>query len=131
MVFSGQVQDAVQEQDADFVAQGVAMLGSLAGGGLERDGEVAGVLPGNLIRGGKAEDVGSFVFAAEGFVEALELGVGGEQDFDFAVETDEGTGAVEEAREAGLAEGRKCFEGTTWRFDGDHRRVRLFYRSAL
>jgi hypothetical protein len=46
VVLAGEVEEAVEEEDANFVAQGVAVGGGLAGGGFERDGEVAGVFSG-------------------------------------------------------------------------------------
>jgi hypothetical protein len=43
VVFAGEVEEAVEDENFDFVGQGVAVGGGLAGGGFERDGEVAGV----------------------------------------------------------------------------------------
>jgi hypothetical protein len=106
VVEAGEVKQAVEEEDADLVAEGVAEGVGLADGGVEGDGEVAGVVRGELGRGGEAEDVGGLVFAAEGAVEAAELGVGGEEDFDLAGEADGGAGTVEEAGEAGFRERR-------------------------
>jgi len=106
----------VEEEDFELGLQGVVVLGGLAGGGLERDGEVAGV--GGLLAGREAEDVGGLVLVAELLVEALDVCVGGEEDFDLAGQADEGAGAVEETRESGLAGGG---EERTWRVDGDHR----------
>ena len=74
----------MEDEDAYLVAQGVTVGCGLAGGGFEGDGEVPGVGVSDLGGRGKAEDVGGFVFAAEGFVEAAEGGVVGEQNFDFA-----------------------------------------------
>ncbi len=68
--------------------------------------------------GGKTEDVGGPVLAAKGSVEALELGVRGEQDGWRRGEADEGAGAIEEARQGWPEE---CCLRTTWRVDGDHR----------
>ncbi len=99
MVFAGEVEEAVEEEDAELVAERVVVLGGLAGGGFERDGEVAGVGGCDLRRCGEAEDVGGLVLVPKLLVEAFELGVGGEEDFDRAGEADGGAGAVEEARE--------------------------------
>ena len=65
-------------------AQGVAVLGCLAGGGVERDGQIAGVGGGKLRWCGEAENIGGLVFVAKVSVEAFEFCVGGEEDFDFA-----------------------------------------------
>ena len=99
MVFSGEVQEAVEDEDADFLAEGVAVGGGLAGGGVEGDGEVAGVMLRDLWGGGEAEDVGGLVLAAKVFVEAAEFGVGGEEELDFTGKGEERAGAVEEAGE--------------------------------
>jgi hypothetical protein len=112
VVEAGEVKQAVEEEDADLVAEGVAEGLGLAGGGVERDGEIAGMVGGDLERSGEAEDVGGFVFAAEGAVETTEFGVGGEENFDLAGEADSGAGAVEEAREAGFREG--WFDGVAF-----------------
>jgi hypothetical protein len=101
VVEAGEVKQAVEEEDADLVAEGVAEGVGLADGGVEGDGEVAGVVRGELGRGGEAEDVGGLVFAAERFVETTECGVVGEQDLDLASEADGKAGAVKEARQTG------------------------------
>ena len=116
MVFAAEMEEAVEEEDFDLDFEGVVEGSGLAGGGVEGDGEVAGVLGGDFEGRGEAEDVGGLIFAAVGAVEALELGVGGEEDVDFALEADGGAGTVEEARESRLRDG-----GITWGFDGDHR----------
>ena len=104
VVEAGEVEQAVEEQDADLDVEGVAEGGGLAGGSVERDGKVAG-MDCELSRGrGEAEDVGGFVLAAVGAVEALERGVAGEEDVDLAGKAYGGAGAGEEAREAGLRE---------------------------
>ncbi len=106
MVQAGEMEEAVEEEDAEFGGEGVAMRGGLAGGGIEREGEVAGVLVGGGEagdgEGGEAEDVGGLVLIAEGLVEAFEFGVGGEEDVDAASEADGGAGTVEEARQGWL-----------------------------
>ena len=108
VVEAGEVQEAVEEENAEFGFEGVAVFGGLAGGGVEGDSEVAGVLVGLREAGdgvgGEAEDVGGFVFVTEGAVEAFKLGVGCEQDGDGAGEGDGRAGAVEEAREDWLVE---------------------------
>ena len=78
----------------------MAVGGGLAGGGVERDGEVAGVLGAKFCGRGEAEDVGGFVLAAEALLRLAEVGVVGEQDVDCASHADGETGAVEEARQA-------------------------------
>ena len=89
----------------------MAVGGGLTGGGFERDGEVARVFFCEFRGCGKAEDVGGFVFAAEGLVELAEGGVAGEEDVDFAAEADGEAGAVEEAREGGGREARFAERG--------------------
>jgi hypothetical protein len=46
VVLAGEVEEAVEEEDANFVAQGVAVGGGLTGCGFERDGEIARVFDG-------------------------------------------------------------------------------------
>ena len=64
------MEETVEQKNSYLVAQGVAVGGGLAGGSFERDGKVACLRVGDLCRRGKAQDVGGFIFAAEGFVEA-------------------------------------------------------------
>ena len=101
-----EVEEAVEEEDAEFGLKRVTEAGGLSSGGFEGDGEVAGVLVGGgkagLGRGGEAENVGGHVFSAIGAIETLQLGIGGEQDVHGADKTDGGAGAVEEAGEGGL-----------------------------
>ena len=101
MIEAGEVEEAVEEEDSYFVAQGVAVGGGLTGGCFKGDGEVSGVGVGDLVGSGEAEDVGGLVFAAKRFVETTEGGVVGEQDLDLASEADGKAGAVKEARQAG------------------------------
>jgi hypothetical protein len=101
VIFAGEVEEAVEDEDFDLVGERVAVGGGLPGGGFERDGEVAGVLGGEGGGRGKAEDVGRFIFAAESFVEVAEGRVVGEEDVDLAWEADCGAGAVEESRKSG------------------------------
>src|SRR5437868_4869831 len=101
MIFAGEVEEAVKDEDFDFVGERVAVSGGLTCGGFERDGEVAGVLGCECGGRGEAEDVGRFIFAAEGFIEVAEGGVVGEEDVDLAWEADCSAGAVEEARKGG------------------------------
>ena len=54
VVFAGEVEEAVEDEDFDFVGERVAVGGGLAGGGFERDGEVAGVFVGELRWRGEA-----------------------------------------------------------------------------
>lgn len=101
VVFAGEMEEAVEEEDFYFVGEGVAVRGCLAGGGVERDGEVTCVFFGELVRRREAEDVGGFIFAAKGFIELAEGGVGGEKNVYLTSETYGETGAIEEARQAG------------------------------
>jgi len=90
VVFTGQVKQTVEEEDFNFDLEGMGEVGGLAGGGVERDGEVAGVLFFERAAregvGGKAEDVGGLIFPTKGAVEALEFGVGGKENVNMAGE---------------------------------------------
>jgi hypothetical protein len=116
VVKAGEVEETVEEEDSYLVAQGVAVGYGLAGGGLERDGEVAGVVVRDFSGGWETEDVGGFVFAAKRSVEASEGGVVGEQDFDFAGESDGRASTVEEA---GQARAGQSFKAGKW-LDRNH-----------
>jgi hypothetical protein len=104
VVLAGEVEESVEEEDFYLVVESVAVGGGLAGGGIKRDGKVAGVLAGECGGRGEAEDVSGFVLAAEVLVKLAEGGVVGEQDVDCAFDADGGAGAVEEAHEAGVGE---------------------------
>ena len=101
VIETGEVEEAVEEEDSYFIAQRVAVGDGLTGGGFEGDGEVSGVGVGYFVGRGEAEDVGRLVFAAERFVETTEGGVIGKQDLNLASEADGKAGAVKEARQAG------------------------------
>ena len=104
VVLAGEMEETVEEENFYFVAEGVAVGGGLARGSVERDGQVACVLFRELLGRGEAEDVGGLIFAAEGFIELADGGVGGEKNVDLAAETYGETGAIEEARQAGRRE---------------------------
>ena len=78
--------------------------------GGDADGEVAGDFFSADAFGGKREHVGGFVLAAELAVELADGGVGGEQDRDFALETD-----------SGLRFGKKAGQRARWKESGDSR----------
>ncbi len=92
VVVPGQMQHAVEDENFHFGEQVVADLGGLAAGALERNGDVAGSgASGTALRlrapGGKGKHVGRLVLVAELQVEALHLGVAGEQDVHLAGES--------------------------------------------
>jgi len=88
VVVAGEVEQAVEDEDLQFAGEGVALIGGLAAGGFNADGEVAGQLFCANAFGGERENVGGFVFAAELAVEFADGGIGGEEDGDFAAEAD-------------------------------------------
>jgi hypothetical protein len=97
------MEKAVEDEDFDFSAEGVALAGCLSAGGIGADGEVAGRLlcgpdAGDGI-GGEGEDVGGLVLAAEVAVEGLDFLVGGEQNADGAFEAHGGLSLAEEGGE--------------------------------
>ena len=61
---SGEVQHAVEQQDADFVFDGVSPFAGLGAGAVEGDGDVAEIFL-RAVNGGKRQDVGGVVLAAE------------------------------------------------------------------
>ena len=82
VVFSGEMQEAVKEEDANFIAQGMAVDFSLKRCGFERDGKVACVPCGEFGWRRKAKDVGGFVLTTEAFVQLAKGRVTGEEDID-------------------------------------------------
>ena len=91
--------------------------GSLASCGFEGDCKVSGVGVCDLDGRREAEHVGGLVFAAEGFVEATEGRVVGQQNLNVAGQADGEAGAVEKARQTGPRE--VFFEAGRW-LDRDH-----------
>ena len=99
VVHAGEVQETVEEEDAELFGESVAVLGGLAAGGLERDGEITGVAVVEALGRGEAENVGGLVLAAELAVQAAESSVVRQEDFDLAVEADCGPCLVGETGE--------------------------------
>ena len=103
VVQAGEMQQPMQQEDADLIAQRVPEGRGLTGGGIERDRQIAGVVV-RILGGGKAQNIGGLVLAAKGLVQAAQRGIVGQQDIDVAVQADCLAGTVEEARQAGLRE---------------------------
>ncbi len=118
----------MKHEDLDLLLKLVAELRGLAGGSLERDGEVTGVLLASRQTrdriGRKAEDIGRLVLAAEGAVQTLQLGIAGQQNRHIGGETNQHLGTMQKARQRGLGERGKSGVRTTWGVDGDHRKRR-------
>jgi hypothetical protein len=72
VIVAGEVEQAVQDQDLDFDGERVVLFLCLAARGGHADSEVAGNFFLSLDKGigGKREDVGRLVYAAELAVEA-------------------------------------------------------------
>jgi hypothetical protein len=90
VVVAGQVEQTVKDKDLQFTGERVALIGSLAAGSVNADGQVAGdfFLVLDEILGGERKDVGGFVLAAELAIELLDGGVCGQHNVDFAAQTD-------------------------------------------
>ena len=101
VVFASEMEEAVEDEDFDFVLRRVGEGFGLAGGGFDGDGEVARVFLCEGCGRGEAEDVGGFVLSTEALVELAEGSAGGEEDVDCSAKADGGAGAVEEARQSG------------------------------
>lgn len=106
VVVAEEVEEAVEEEDAEFGRGVVAVGGGLGGGAVPGNSYVAQWALG--LAGGKREDVGGVVLAEEVAVHALEAGVGGNEAAEGAAEGDfiaEGAGKGLEfaAAEAGRA----------------------------
>ena len=102
MVKARKVQQTMKQQYPNLVAERVTVSRSLPIRCLERDGKIASVIMGDLVGSRKAEDVGRLIFAAEGLVQTAQRWIVCQQDVHIALNTDSSTGAVEEARQAGL-----------------------------
>ena len=98
VVVTGEMEQAMENQDLDLGGEGMALLDCLLERGGHGDGQVAGERFGGRSRywafGGKGENVGCLVFAAKLAVEAANGGVGGQQDGDFALEASCGLGSA-------------------------------------
>jgi hypothetical protein len=131
VVVTGQVQQAMENQDLKLDGQGVAQLRGLAAGSGNANGEVAGdplrgfcVLEGC---GGEREHVGRLVFAAKTAIEPADLPVGGEQHCHLAAKPDCGLGFGEKAGEGARGGQAKILDrsgrGRLRRFGGCRRGV--------
>jgi hypothetical protein len=71
MIHAGQVQNSVQHQNPEFIFNGVAELGGLLRGAVERDGEFSRL----TVRGRKREHIGGMILAPKLAIEFAKLPV--------------------------------------------------------
>jgi hypothetical protein len=134
VVVSGEVEEAVEDEDFQFAGEGVALIGSLAAGGIDADGDVSRDFFGciqSLVFGREGEDVSGFVDAAELAVEFLDGLICGEEDVDLAAEMDGGLGFGKEADEGWLGWDALRPWDRGWTRAGGKRRNHEFARGGV
>lgn len=99
MVVAGEVEEAVENENFEFGDEGMILFGGLTVRDGKTDGEIAGDFVFELwvSECRERKNVGGFVVAAEAAIECALIGIGGEEDVDFAAEADDGLGLGEEA----------------------------------
>jgi hypothetical protein len=102
MIETTEMKQAMQQQDANLVAQVVSIGSSLTRRSLKRDSEIARMRLADLLGSWKAKHVGRLVLASENPVQPLKSRIVSEQDVNFALKPHATTGAVEEARQTSL-----------------------------
>ena len=122
VVVSGQMEQAVEDEDFDFYGERMALFRGLALGGGDTDGEIAGNFlgAGCTCVGREREHVRGLVFAAKAAVETADCGVGGEQDGDLSAEPD-GRLRLREKAAQGAGGGQAWIGGLRWRAFPLHR----------
>jgi hypothetical protein len=90
VVVTGEMEQAVKDEDFDFGRERMTLLAGLAQRGGDADGQVTGDLFSADAFGGKGEHVGGFVLVAELAIEFANRRVGGEQHCDLAFEANGG-----------------------------------------
>jgi hypothetical protein len=102
VVQTGEMQQTVQQQYSNLVAERVIVRRSLTIRGLKRDGEIASVISGNLIGSWKAKYVCRLVFAAKGLVQSAQSQIISQQNIHIALKADGCAGTIQEACQARL-----------------------------
>lgn len=100
VIVAGQVQQSVQHQNLDLCSKGVSLRSCLAAGSGNTDGEVSGQLDGGPaeLLGGKRENIGCLVFAAEVAIEPADAAICGEQHRYLATKADSSLRFTQKAR---------------------------------
>jgi len=100
VIVTGEVEQAVEDEDLNFCRERMTLVNGLLERSGDGDGQVAGDFFSANAIGGKGEHVGHLVLIAELAVELADGHVGGEQDGDFAFETDCGLRFGEKAAQS-------------------------------
>src|SRR6185437_4566384 len=107
MVESGEMQQAMQQKDADLIAQRVSKGRGLSSSRVERDSQITGMAI-RILGCRETEHIRRFVLMAKGLVQIAQRGIVGQQDIDVAAQVNRLAGTVEETGQAGLGKLRSC-----------------------
>ena len=113
VVVTGEVEHAMKNEDLQFLREVVMEAAGVGGGDGGADDDVAGEVARDLGQGGKAEDVGGGVFAAELAVQGLHAAARDDEDVDVAADTGGTARARDEALQRGFG------DAVQFGFDGD------------
>lgn len=102
MIEPAKVKQAMEQQDANLVAQIMPIGRGLTRSSLQRDGKIASMSPSDLLWSRKAKNVGRLVLATKSSVQSLESRIVGQQNVNFTLKPHAEAGAVEEASQTSL-----------------------------
>lgn len=88
MVVSGEVKQAMEDKDTDFLFRGMAEFARIGGSNVDGDGQVSGEGFDDFVRSRKREDVCGLVLSAESPVELAHLTIGGKKQAHIALDAD-------------------------------------------
>jgi hypothetical protein len=93
------MQETVQHQYSNLVAERVTVSSSLPIRSLKRDSKIASMMLSYFFGRRKAEDIGRLIFSTKGFVQTTQGWIVRQQNVHIALEANGSAGAVEEARQ--------------------------------
>jgi hypothetical protein len=115
VIHSGKVQRAMQNQNAEFILNGMAKLTRLGSGARKRDREVAALFQGTW----KGKHVRWIVFASKSFVQFLRFFIAGDQAMEFPALKDKALNGFREGFQTPGIEGCRM-AAVTYRRVGVH-----------
>jgi hypothetical protein len=102
MIETTEMKQAMQQQDANLIAQIVPIGRSLTRSSLQRNSKIACMRLADLLWSRKAENIGRLVLAPEGPVQPLYSRIAGQQNIHITLKPNDTAGAVEEACQTSL-----------------------------
>lgn len=117
VVVPGEVKDAVEDQNLEFLCDVMIQASGVGGSDIRANNDVAGEVARDLRKSGKAQDIGGRVFATKLAVERLHAAAGDDEDVNVAADAG-GTACV------GNEALQRCFgNAVQFGFDRDHNTV--------